>query len=54
MWSDKTKAEKECKYWDANGDGTITEEEYIAQVRKTTEMKERRERRFPGRAEGSR
>lgn len=34
MWSDKTKAERECKYWDANGDGTITEEEYIAQVRK--------------------
>ena len=24
---------KECKYWDANGDGTITEEEYIGQVR---------------------
>jgi len=21
-------------YWDANGDGTITEEEYIGQVRK--------------------
>jgi hypothetical protein len=29
-----TKAEKECKYWDANGDGTITEEEYVSQARK--------------------
>ncbi len=33
-WKDKAKAEKECKYWDANGDGTITEGEYVDQVRK--------------------
>jgi hypothetical protein len=33
-FKDKAKAEKDCKYWDANGDGTITEEEYISQVRK--------------------
>lgn len=34
MWKDKAKAEKNCKYWDANGDGIITEEEYVSQVRK--------------------
>ena len=34
MWKDKAKAEKNCKYWDANGDGIITEEEYVGQVRK--------------------
>jgi hypothetical protein len=28
-WKDKVKAEKDCKHWDANGDGTVTEEEYI-------------------------
>jgi len=33
-FKDKVKAEKDCKYWDANGDGTITEEEYVAQARK--------------------
>jgi Ca2+-binding EF-hand superfamily protein len=33
-FKDKVKAEKDCKYWDANGDGTITEEEYVGQVRK--------------------
>jgi Ca2+-binding EF-hand superfamily protein len=33
-WKDKAKAEKECKYWDANGDGAITEGEYVDQVRK--------------------
>jgi len=33
-WKDKAKAEKNWKYWDANGDGTITEEEYVGQVRK--------------------
>ena len=32
---DKVKAEKEYTYWDANGDGPITEEEYVGQVRKT-------------------
>jgi hypothetical protein len=31
---DKTTMEKNCKYWDANGDGTITEEEYVQQVKK--------------------
>lgn len=33
-FKDKAKAEKDCKYWDANGDGIITEEEYVSQVRK--------------------
>lgn len=31
---DKKKAEKDCKYWDANGDEVITEDEYVEQVRK--------------------
>jgi Ca2+-binding EF-hand superfamily protein len=26
--------EKSCRYWDANGDGVITEEEYVQQVKK--------------------
>jgi hypothetical protein len=26
--------EKDCKYWDANGDGVITEDEYVKQVRR--------------------
>ena len=34
MSKDKKKAEKDCKYWDANGDGVITEEEYVKQVKK--------------------
>ena len=34
MSKDKKKAEKDCKYWDANGDGAITEEEYVKQVKK--------------------
>jgi hypothetical protein len=34
IWKDKKTAEKNCKYWDANGDGIITEDEYVAQVRK--------------------
>jgi Ca2+-binding EF-hand superfamily protein len=31
---DKEKFEKNCKYWDANGDGVITEDEYVKQVKK--------------------
>jgi len=34
MSKDKKKAEKDCKYWDANGDSVITEEEYVKQVKK--------------------
>jgi hypothetical protein len=34
IWKDKKKGETECKYWDANGDGVITEDEYVKQVRK--------------------
>lgn len=30
---DKAKIEKDCKYWDANGDGVITEDEYVQQAR---------------------
>ena len=32
--SNKSKIEKDCKYWDANGDGIITEDEYVNQVRR--------------------
>ena len=31
---DKKKIEKDCKYWDADGNGTITEDEYVKQVLK--------------------
>ncbi len=34
VWKDKKTAEKNCQYWDANGDGIITEDEYVKQVRK--------------------
>jgi hypothetical protein len=34
IWKDKKTAEKNCKYWDADGDGIITEDEYVKQVRK--------------------
>ena len=33
-FKDKTKAEKDCEYSDANGDGTTTEEQYVGQIRK--------------------
>ena len=32
--SNKSKVKKDCSYWDANGDGFITEEEYVKQVRR--------------------
>ena len=32
--SNKSKIEKDCKYWDANGDGTVTEDEYVSQARR--------------------
>lgn len=31
--SNKSKIEKDCKYWDANGDGVIAEDEYVKQAR---------------------
>ena len=34
IWKDKKLAEKNCKYWDANGDGYITEDEYVKQSKK--------------------
>lgn len=34
IWKDRQKGEKDCRYWDANGDGVITEDEYVKQVRK--------------------
>jgi Ca2+-binding EF-hand superfamily protein len=34
IWKDKKTGEKNCKYWDADGDGVITEDEYVQQVRK--------------------
>lgn len=33
IYKDKQIAETKCKFWDINGDGTITDEEYVAQVR---------------------
>jgi hypothetical protein len=30
----KKKIEKDCKYWDADGNGIITEDEYVKQVKK--------------------
>jgi hypothetical protein len=35
IWKDKQKGGKNCKHWDANSDGVITEDEYVKQVRKT-------------------
>ena len=32
--SNKSKIEKDCRYWDANGDGVITEDEYARQARR--------------------
>jgi Ca2+-binding EF-hand superfamily protein len=29
---DQKKIEKDCKYWDADGNGVITEDEYVKQV----------------------
>lgn len=31
MWKDAATAEKNCTFWDANHDGTITEDEYVSQ-----------------------
>jgi hypothetical protein len=32
MFKDNATAEKNCGFWDANHDGTITEDEYVAQA----------------------
>jgi hypothetical protein len=32
MFKDSEKGEKNCGFWDADHDGTITEDEYVAQV----------------------
>jgi hypothetical protein len=34
IYKDKQKGEKNCIFWDADKDGTITEEEYVSQVKK--------------------
>lgn len=34
IWKDRKKGEKDCRYWDADGDGFILEGEYVRQVRK--------------------
>jgi hypothetical protein len=34
IFKDKTKGEKDCTYWDADGNGTITQDEYVKQVKK--------------------
>jgi hypothetical protein len=33
--TNKSKIEKDCRYWDANGDGIITEDEYVNQARRS-------------------
>lgn len=33
IWKDKQAGETKCKFWDINSDGTITEDEYVTQVR---------------------
>jgi len=37
--SSAKEVEKNCKYWDANGDGFIIEEEYVQQVKKIGNVK---------------
>lgn len=32
IWKNRVMAEKNCQFWDANHDGVITEEEYVAQA----------------------
>ena len=32
IYKDKSTAEKNCSFWDANKDGTVTEEEYVQQA----------------------
>jgi Ca2+-binding EF-hand superfamily protein len=32
IYKDKIMAEKNCNFWDVNGDGIITEDEYVQQV----------------------
>jgi Ca2+-binding EF-hand superfamily protein len=32
MFKDNAKGEKNCGFWDADHDGTITEDEYVAQA----------------------
>jgi len=34
IWKDTQKGGRDCKDWDADGDGLITEDEYVRQVRK--------------------
>lgn len=33
IYKDPEMAQKTCKFWDANNDGVITEEEYIKQIK---------------------
>ncbi len=32
IFNDPAMADKNCKFWDANNDGVITEDEYVTQV----------------------
>lgn len=34
IYKNKQMAEKNCKYWDADKDGVITEDEYVSQANK--------------------
>jgi hypothetical protein len=34
IYKDRQLGEKNCKYWDVNRDGAITEAEYVAQAKK--------------------
>jgi hypothetical protein len=35
MFKDNARGERNCGFWDANHDGTITEDEYVAQAMST-------------------
>lgn len=41
MWKDAAMAEKNCTFWDANHDGTITEDEYLSQSMSKEKKKNR-------------
>jgi hypothetical protein len=36
VWKDRVIAEKNCGHWDVNGDGIITEDEYVSKAMKAS------------------
>jgi len=41
IYKDPAMAEKNCKFWDTNDDGIITESEYITQIKNSGNVKSR-------------